>query len=108
MLGQTSQPWPSCAGESAAKPAGRVFVDGNFFTDRSTSNILQPSEFDLVMGLALRYQNIEIALIHERDMSLDREGLVQRYTALQLRYEFEWTKSSSPARIAQGGHHAIR
>ncbi|MCE9535926.1 MAG: hypothetical protein K8R65_05915, partial [Nitrospirae bacterium] len=74
-----------------------LFVDGNFFTDRSASNILRPSEFDLVMGLAVRYHEMEIALIHERDLPLDRGGLVQRYVALQLRYEFEWTKSSSPA-----------
>jgi hypothetical protein len=73
------------------------FVDGNFFTDRSASNVLTPSEFDLVMGLALRYQDVELALIHERDMPLDRGGLVQRYVALQLRYEFDWTKSSSLA-----------
>jgi hypothetical protein len=74
-----------------------LFVDGNFFTDRSADNVLRPSEFDLVMGLAVRYQDMELALIHERDMPLDRGGLVQRYLALQLRYEFEWTKSSSPA-----------
>lgn len=74
-----------------------LFVDGNFFTDRSSANVLRPSEFDLVMGLAVRYQDMEIALIHERDMPLDGGGLVQKYVALQLRYEFEWTKSSSPA-----------
>lgn len=49
------------------------------------------------MGLAVRDQDMELALIHERDMTLDRGGLVQRYVALQLRYEFEWRKSSSPA-----------
>lgn len=74
-----------------------LFVDGNFFTDRSASNTLRPSEFDLVMGLAVRYREVELALIHEQDMPLDRDGLVQRYFALQLRYEFEWTKSSNPA-----------
>lgn len=74
-----------------------LFVDGNFFTDRSAANALRPSEFDLVMGLAVRYQDTEFALIHERDMPLDRGGLVQQYFALQLRHEFEWTKSSSPA-----------
>lgn len=74
-----------------------LFVDGNFFTDRSADNALRPSEFDLVMGLAVRYQDTELALIHELDMPLDRGGLVQKYIALQLRYEFEWTKSSSPA-----------
>lgn len=74
-----------------------LFLDGNFFTDRSAANALRPSEFDLVMGLAVRYQDTEFALIHERDMPLDRGGLVQQYFALQLRHEFEWTKSSSPA-----------
>jgi hypothetical protein len=39
----------------------------------------------------------ELALIHERDMPLDQGGLIQRYGALQLRYEFEWTKPASPA-----------
>jgi hypothetical protein len=52
-----------------------LFVDGNFFTDRSASNLLRPSEFDLVMRLALRYEDIELALIHERDMPLDRGEL---------------------------------
>lgn len=74
-----------------------LFVDGNFFTDRNAANVLQPSEFDLVMGLAVRYHEVELALIHERDIPLDRGGLVQQYVALQLRYEFEWTRSSSPA-----------
>ena len=49
-----------------------LFVDGNFFTGRSAANVLGPSEFDLVMGLAVRYQEMEIALIHEQDMPLDR------------------------------------
>jgi hypothetical protein len=74
-----------------------LFTDGNFFTDRSASNVLRPSEFDWVVGLAVRYEKAEVALIHERDMPLDRGGLVQRYVAVQLRYEFEWTKAASTA-----------
>ena len=74
-----------------------LFVDGNFFTDRLAANVIKPSEFDLVMGLAVRYQDFELALIHERDMPLDGGGLVQKYVALQLRYEFEWTKPASLA-----------
>jgi len=73
-----------------------LFTDGNFFTDRRADNVLRPSEFDLVVGLAVRHQDIELALTHERDMSLDRTGLVQRYIGLQLRAEFEWTRSPSP------------
>lgn len=74
-----------------------LFTDGNFFTDRSSSNVIRPSEFDWVVGLAVRYEKAELALIYERDMPLDQGGLVQRYVAIQVRYEFEWTKATSPS-----------
>ncbi|MBI4401786.1 MAG: hypothetical protein HY581_09160, partial [Nitrospirae bacterium] len=41
---------------------------------------------------AFRWGDAELSVYHERDMPLDRGGLVQRYTALQLRYEFEWVR----------------
>ncbi|GIW53841.1 MAG: hypothetical protein KatS3mg082_0245 [Nitrospiraceae bacterium] len=72
-----------------------LFADTNFFTDRSADNAVRPTELDLVVGLALRHGDLELSLIHERDMPLDRGGLVQRYLALQLRYEFEWVRRSS-------------
>lgn len=76
---------------------GRVvaFADTNFFTDRDSGNVFRPSELDLVLGLAFRWRKAEIAVIHERDMPLDQGGLVQRYTAIQLRYEFEWVRTPS-------------
>jgi len=70
-----------------------AFADTNFFTDRSGNNAIVPTELDLVVGLAARYKNAELAVIHEQDMPLDRGGLVQRYIAIQLRYEFEWVKN---------------
>lgn len=69
-----------------------LFADTNWFTDREASNKLNPTELDWILGLALRWRDAEIAVIHEEDMSLDRGGLTQRYTAIQLRYEFEWQK----------------
>ncbi len=69
-----------------------LYADVNVFTDRSADNPVGPSELDWILGLALRWQNVELSLSHERDLPLDRSGLVQRYTALQLRYQFEWTK----------------
>ncbi len=72
-----------------------LFADTNFFTDRSADNAVRPTELDLVVGLAPRHGDPELSLIHERDMPLDRGGLVQRYLALQLRYEFEWVRRSS-------------
>ena len=69
------------------------FADTNFFTNRDSSNKLLPTELDLVIGLAFRYKDAELAVIHEQDMPLDQGGLVQRYTAIQLRYAFEWIKN---------------
>jgi len=71
------------------------FVDINMFTDRSASNAVLPSELDLVTGLALQHGRGELSLYYERDMPLDRSGLVQRYLALQFRYQFEWTRRPS-------------
>lgn len=76
-----------------------LFVDTNMFTDRSASNAARPTELDLVVGLALRYDDAELSLIYERDMPLDRSGLVQRYLAIQVRYEFDlFRKSARPTR----------
>jgi len=69
-----------------------VFADTNWFTDRSKSDTLTPTELDWIIGLALRWKNYELAVLHERDMPLDQSGLIQRYTAIQLRYGFEWQK----------------
>lgn len=69
-----------------------LFTDMNFFSDRSASNAVTPSELDWILGLAFRWGDAELSIYHERDMPLDRGGLVQRYTALQLRYEFEWVR----------------
>lgn len=75
-----------------------LFGDTNFFTDRSSGNAARPSELDLVVGLALRHRDAEVALIHEWDMPLDRSGLVQRYLAIQIRYEFEWVRRAAQSR----------
>jgi hypothetical protein len=68
------------------------FADTNWFTDRSASSQVKPSELDWIIGLALRWKDYELAVIHEQDMPLDHGGLIQKYIALQLRYEFEWQK----------------
>lgn len=67
-----------------------LFVDTNFFTDRTNGHALRPSELDWITGLALRWRDAEISLYHEQDTPLDRAGLVQRYTAIQVRVEFEF------------------
>ena len=69
-----------------------LFADTNWFTDREDSNKVKPTELDWIIGMALRWKDYELSVLHEQDMPLDRGGLIQRYTAIQLRYQFEWQK----------------
>jgi hypothetical protein len=70
-----------------------LYGDMNFFTDREASNKLNPSELDWIVGLAFRFHDdIELSLYREQDQPLDRQGLVQKYVAVQLRYAFDVSK----------------
>ena len=69
-----------------------LFADTNWFSNRSRSDKVTPTELDWIIGLALRWSHYELAVLHEEDLPLDRGGLIQRYTAIQLRYEFEWQR----------------
>jgi hypothetical protein len=67
-----------------------LFADTNWFSDRSRSDTVMPTELDWILGLAMRWNDYELAVLHEEDLPLDRRGLIQRYTAIQLRYDFDW------------------
>jgi hypothetical protein len=69
-----------------------LYGDMNFFTDRGASNTANPTELDWIVGLALRWRDMEFAVYREQDQPLDRPGLVQKYVAVQLRYAFDVPK----------------
>ena len=70
-----------------------LYGDMNFFTDREAGNNLNPTELDWIIGLALRFrEDMELSLYREEDQSLDKQGLVQKYVAVQLRYSFDVPK----------------
>lgn len=70
-----------------------LYGDMNFFTDREAGNKLNPTELDWVIGVALRFrEDMELSLYQEQDQPLDKAGLVQKYTAVQLRYSFDVAK----------------
>jgi hypothetical protein len=69
-----------------------LYGDINMFTDRQVGNQVKPSELDWIVGLALRYSGTELALYMEQDQPLDRNGLVQKYFAIQLRFSFDISK----------------
>jgi hypothetical protein len=64
-------------------------VDATFFTDRRT-NVIRPSELDLTPGIYLRFEPVEVHLAYERDMPLDRGGLVQQFAYVNVAYSFEF------------------
>jgi hypothetical protein len=56
-----------------------VGLDATFFTDRQEPNVFAPSELDLTPELILRHAPFELHLAYERDMPIDRGGLVQQF-----------------------------
>ena len=71
-----------------------LYGDMNFFTDREASNTLNPSELDWIVGIAVRWQDMELAFYREEDRPLDQSGLVQKYFAVQLRFAFDVSKGA--------------
>lgn len=71
-----------------------LYGDMNFFTDREASQTLNPSELDWIVGIAVRWQDMELAFYREEDRPLDQSGLVQKYFAVQLRFAFDVSKGA--------------
>ena len=69
-----------------------LFGDMNMFTDRTASSKIRPSELDWILGLAVRWRDLELSVYREQDRPLDRSGLVQQYWAVQLRVAFDVPK----------------
>jgi hypothetical protein len=57
-------------------------LDAIFFTDRLAPNVFRPSELDLTPEIIARFAHYEVHLAYERDMPLDRGGLVQHFIYL--------------------------
>jgi hypothetical protein len=66
-------------------------LDGTFFTDREASNVVRPSELDLTPELIFHRDTFELHLAYERDMPLDRGGLVQHFVYLLAVWSFSTT-----------------
>ena len=53
-----------------------------------------PPELDWIIGIALRWKDMEVAFYREEDRPLDSSGLVQKYFAVQLRFAFDVSKGA--------------
>jgi hypothetical protein len=63
-------------------------MDTTMFTDRHAENVLRPSELDLAPELVFRHGDFELHLAYERDMPVDRGGLVQQFVYLLGAWSF--------------------
>ena len=69
-----------------------LYADVNMFTDRGKGNKVSPTEIDWIVGLALRWKDLELSVYREEDHPVDRNTLVQKYFAVQLRVAFDVPK----------------
>lgn len=58
-------------------------LDTNFFTDNDARNEFRPSEWDQAIGFLYRYEQWAGLLRYERDMPIDKGGLVQAFAEIQ-------------------------
>jgi hypothetical protein len=75
--------------------AERVFIafDATFFTDRRT-NALAPSELDITPEIGVTIvDGFNAHLAYERDMPLDRGGVVQHFLQLYVTWDFTWIEN---------------
>jgi hypothetical protein len=71
-------------------------ADGTFFSDRKASNPVGPSELDLTGELIGRADPFEVHVAYERDMPLDKSGLVQSLLYVVVAYGFDFHDALHP------------
>lgn len=64
-------------------------LDGTMFTDRGRKNPVAPTELDATYEIIGRSDPFEVHLAYERDMPVDRSGLVQSFVYVLLVYDFD-------------------
>jgi hypothetical protein len=86
---------------------GRVILygDTNMFTDRTNGHSIRPSELDWILGVAVRWKDLELSFYREQDRPVDRSGFKQEYYAVQLRYAFDISKRAVQDAIRKMGTH---
>jgi len=78
-------------------------LDAVMFTDRRNANFFGPTEIDFTPEIIGRVPPIELHLAYERDMPVDRGGLVQHFVYLLAGYEFDLAHDR-PAPLETRGH----
>jgi hypothetical protein len=70
-------------------------IDGIMFTDRESAAFV-PSELDITPEIILHAAPFELHLAYERDLPLDRSGLIQTYAYVLGAWNFDFKKEPGP------------
>ncbi len=70
-------------------------LDATFFSDRRAKNPVAPSEIDLTYEVIGRVEPFEVHLAYERDMPIDRGGLVQSFVYALFVYGFDLKRAQT-------------
>jgi hypothetical protein len=81
-------------------------LDATLFTDRRESNPLRPSELDFTPEVIGRIAPFEVHLAYERDMPIDRGGLVQQFVYAVLGYGFDLSRATPEPLETRGTIHS--
>jgi hypothetical protein len=71
-----------------------VGLDTTFFSDRRAHDPFRPSELDVTPELILHVRELELHVAYERDLPLDRGGLVQEFVYALFAWSFSGVKPS--------------
>lgn len=63
-------------------------LDAVLFTDKRAENVVRPSELDFTPEIIGRFSRYEVHLAYERDMPVDRGGLIQQFVYLLAAVSF--------------------
>ncbi len=64
-------------------------LDATMFTDSRADNVVRPTELDFTPEIIGRYAPWELHVAYERDMPVDRGGLVQHFVYVLAAYAFD-------------------
>jgi hypothetical protein len=69
-----------------------IGLDLTFFSDRDASNVLRPSELDVTYEMIFRVASSELHIAYERDIPIDRRGLIQSFAYLLYVQSFDFRR----------------
>ncbi len=83
---------------SAWKEHVALGLDATMFTDRRVANSVKPTELDFTPEIVGRLPPFDLHLAYERDMPLDRGGLVQEFVYVLVGWQFDLKGDHTPER----------